>query len=467
MSGKTTKLNRYVNGVFPTFHRDVGYLTDCLQYKNARMEEKWRCLWCGHEFSHWNATKVMFHLNKMKGGDIIRCAGKIDSQHEQRYRHLWDYYIQNKKKKQEKNESKKRRSEQYIDTAHESYASTRKKTTGKFTMVSGTSDTKSPNDTTDSSLTQSVSARSKIGPAAITTFVQRKMPDIIDGAAEEKLTMAIADMIHSCGLPFSLASHHKFGRVLTLARNASKKYTPPGRNQVGGTLLDLNYNIYKEKMMTLLQKESDLYGLSYFGDGATVHKSPLLNILASSVHLPVACLRIADCTGHLEEGGKKDAGFIAELFLEHITEMEKVSPKSTDLVIFDGASNVQKAGRLIEATFPHASVLHGAEHVLALFYRDVFLLPPFKRLKNFNKRLYRYFGSGSMHGPYALFSSQSREHNGGRTIGLLRAADTRMAGHVISMLRTLRLKPALVSTVSSASFINGKFDVSYIRVWCM
>ncbi len=65
--------------------------------------------------------------------------------------------------------------------------------------------------------------------------------------------MAIADFIHSCGLPFSLASHHKFKRVLELAKNAPKKYKPPGRNLVAGKLLDMNYQLYKDKMMEKLQ----------------------------------------------------------------------------------------------------------------------------------------------------------------------------------------------------------------------
>ena len=281
-----------------------------------------------------------------------------------------------------------------------------------------------------------------------------------DSQAESKLTMAIADLIHSCGLPFSLASHHKFQLVLSQAKFASKKYVPPGRNKVAGELLDLNYQLYKEQIMENVLKEADVYGISFFGDGATIKKSPMMNILVSSVHQPVGCLRIVDCTGHLQNNGKKDAAYITELFLPHISEIERKIPKCTDLVIFDGASNVQKAGSMLEAKFPHLSVLHGAEHVLSLFYNDVFRLPEFEMLKRINRLIYQYFSSGSNHSPYALFSKQSRDHNAGKCIGLIRAADTRMGGHVISMLRTLRLKDPLISTISSASVLQGKFKVN-------
>ena len=90
--------------------------------------------------------------------------------------------------------------------------------------------------------------------------------------------MVIADLIHSCGLPFSLASHHKFQRVLTLAKAVSKNYVPPGRNKAGGELLDLNYEVYKTKMTDMLKKEeANTYGITFFGDGATVKKSPMIN----------------------------------------------------------------------------------------------------------------------------------------------------------------------------------------------
>ena len=176
-------------------------------------------------------------------------------------------------------------------------------------------------------------------------YHQTKLGDHVNEQSESQLTMAIANLIHSCGLPFSLASHHKFQRVLTLAKVASTKYIPPGRNKVAGQLLDLNYELYKKQMMENVVKDADVYGITFFGDGATVRKSPLINILVSSVYLPVGCLAIVNCSGHLESNGRKDAAYISDLFLPYISEMESSVPNCTDLVIFDGASNVQKAHR--------------------------------------------------------------------------------------------------------------------------
>lgn len=437
------------------------------QWIDDNGRRQWKCLWCNTTFQQWNASKALSHVHKVPGSHIHRCKSRlIDAAHKKVYAQLHEKTVSRKKAQKDASESKKRSSDEYIATAGEAYASTvkRKKASPILSTVTPAEEV-TPN-TIQTTIEQTLlnfspdESREQT-PVNTSRLYQQKLTDAMDPQADSQLTMAIADLIHSCGLPFSLASHHKFQRVLSLAKLASKKYVPPGRNKVGGELLDLNYSIYIKNTCDALQKEADVYGITFFGDAATIRKAPLINILASSVHLPVGCLRIVDFTAHLQADGKKDAAHIAELFVPHIIEMEKATPKCTDLVIFDGASNVQKAGALLEAQFPHISVLHGAEHVISLFYQDVFKLRPFEILKNINRLIYRWFGSGSMHSPYAIFSKHTRDHNAGKPIGLIRAADTRMGGHVISMLRTLRLKDPLISTISSASFLQGKFQVRY------
>jgi len=88
--------------------------------------------------------------------------------------------------------------------------------------------------------------------------------------AENQLTMAISDMIHSLGLPFSLGSEPKFCLILNLARNVGMQYKPPGRNAIANKLLDLNYEQYTDKSKKQLLNEAKIYGLTFFGDGATV-----------------------------------------------------------------------------------------------------------------------------------------------------------------------------------------------------
>ena len=274
--------------------------------------------------------------------------------------------------------------------------------------------------------------------------------------AEAKLTMAIADMIHSCGLSFSLASEPKFRLVLQIAKSVSSGYTPPARKAISGKLLDLNYENYMTQNMEKIMQDIDIYGVCFYGDGATVKRMPLINVLASGAHLPVFVLEIVECTKHLEKGGKKDAPYIASLFRPHIDKIEELHPNCTDVVYFDVASNVQKAGRILEGKNPRITVLHGAEHVMSLFYKDLFEIQEIKFLSEIAKRAYRVFGSGSRHLAYAIFQKQSKKHNEGRHIGLIRAAETRMAGQAIVMQRFLRLRPAIISTITSPEFRSIK-----------
>ena len=60
----------------------------------------------------------------------------------------------------------------------------------------------------------------------------------------------------------------------------------------------------------MIKKEAEIFGLLFLGDGATISRYTLLNILASAKNIPVAVLEIVECQGHLAQGNKKDASFI-------------------------------------------------------------------------------------------------------------------------------------------------------------
>jgi hypothetical protein len=203
-----------------------------------------------------------------------------------------------------------------------------------------------------------------------------------------------------------------------------------------------------------IAKDAQLYGFCLLGDGATIRGMPLMNVLAT-VPSGNMVLDIVDCTGHMEDGGRKDATYIASIFNDHIKELD---PQGVYLnaIIFDGASNVQKAGQVIQAKYPQVSVLHGIEHCISLFFSDVTKLPVVNAIIENYRCVYRVFGSGSMHSPYAMFRKQAQTFNGGKKIGLLRAADTRMAGYFYALHRMLRLKAPLEATIASAEFAGLK-----------
>jgi hypothetical protein len=149
-----------------------------------------------------------------------------------------------------------------------------------------------------------------------------------------------------------------------------KDYKPPGRKDLGYSLLDINYRNIVEHNKETLCRESDVFGLSWLSDGATIGRAPLINVLGLCADTPPTCVAIKDCSGHMSEGGKKDAEYIANLTEDIIVPYDPDKTKSI-IFWFDGASNVQKAGRILQAKFPRSYSLHGGENVVSLFFSDI------------------------------------------------------------------------------------------------
>ncbi|KAL3764415.1 hypothetical protein ACHAW5_001481 [Stephanodiscus triporus] len=51
--------------------------------------------------------------------------------------------------------------------------------------------------------------------------------------------------------------------------------------------------------------DADIFGIAFFGDGATIHKCPLINLFASALHCPAVLINIIDCTARLVAGKRK------------------------------------------------------------------------------------------------------------------------------------------------------------------
>ena len=56
---------------------------------------------------------------------------------------------------------------------------------------------------------------------------------------------------------------------------------------------------------------------------------------------------------------------------------KKIDPHKsiTDVVMFDGASNVQLGGEPLKIHYPNISVMRGVEHTVYLFFNDVSKIP--------------------------------------------------------------------------------------------
>ena len=110
-------------------------------------------------------------------------------------------------------------------------------------------------------------------------------------------------------------------------------------------------------------------------------------------NLPVAVLELVDCQGHLEYGGENNVTFICERCIEH---NKRIDPHKsiTDVVVFDGASNVQLSGELLKIHYPKISVMSGVEYTVSLFFNYVSKIPVVNQMIKAHKTIYNLFGSG-------------------------------------------------------------------------
>jgi hypothetical protein len=98
-----------------------------------------------------------------------------------------------------------------------------------------------------------------------------------------------------------------------------------------------------------------------------------MNILAASPNNPFALLEIVDCTDRMAKGGKKDAKYLSGIARPLISWLEaRAQSNIVDLIMFDGARNVQLAAKSVARYHPRITVCHGAEHVIALFFSDIY-----------------------------------------------------------------------------------------------
>jgi hypothetical protein len=158
---------------------------------------------------------------------------------------------------------------------------------------------------------------------------------------------------------------------------------------------------------------------------------------------------------------EKDAKYIAGLLKPIISPIEeKKDPNNqktdhwgvVDLLLFDGASNVQNATKLASITYFCITVVHGAEHVVSLLFKDIFTkMPVFQSLSQFSKWCRNIFES-TCHGPYAIFKKHSIMHNNCIYIGFIKISECHIAGELIGHLRLLRLRDILRATIASKEF---------------
>ena len=91
---------------------------------------------------------------------------------------------------------------------------------------------------------------------------------------DTRLTIAIADLIISDGLPFNLSQKPIFKKVMELSRNVLKTYIPPNRNLISKELLDVIHEHNMKRNLAMIKKESETFFVFWAGRPSNGPLSP-------------------------------------------------------------------------------------------------------------------------------------------------------------------------------------------------
>jgi hypothetical protein len=230
--------------------------------------KSWKCGWCGSLFQGWNATKALYHVTKSKksGTDIKPCSGNIP-------REVMATFIAFQNKKLDLSTTKRQYDEAFTEEI----------STNQMSMAVAFEGSRTRSSNSSGGVSEYFEKIHGDGGGGVSAF------------NATKLTSAIAEFVYCKGLSFSSVEGPHFMEILRLAKLVPTSYRPPTRKVLANELLDISYGNRMATFMNRLEIDVDVYGLSLFGDGATVHGMPLMNILASGVSEPSAVLAIVDC----------------------------------------------------------------------------------------------------------------------------------------------------------------------------
>jgi hypothetical protein len=223
------------------------------------------------------------HLNKISLANVKPCKAVIPDNYKARYAALLSLSTNKVAVRKRANEAKTAFIEDRQSAALATFASAKKlkmpdcSSAAAACNLSSAVDGPGSDDDDDDDDDVVVVETLKNQPS-ITAALDRMKQGDIRKYNKAQLDLAIADFWHSENLPDRAVDSKRFRRILKLAKTVESDYVPPNRNRIGGDLLDLNFTTCVNQNKALIQKEADVFGVSWLSDGATVGKMPLTNV---------------------------------------------------------------------------------------------------------------------------------------------------------------------------------------------
>ena len=354
-------------------------------------KKKWRCLHCNLLFPQWNATKALAHVTGTTGQSIAVCHGKISPSWKMKYKDLEDRNLSRKAasalRKQQFFHHFQIQDNKVLNTQLERKGQERKMPPLVMPPVAAIPPV--------AAMPPSGKPLPKVASnqMILTGRPYNKDPHCVQ-IGRNKLARAI----FGNGVQFRFINDPEFREAVEyIATIHPDQWSWCDRKELSGNILNDMYQTQLRESYDSLKKDCKTCGFCMMGDGATIKKVPLINIMAQAGGDHPLPLEIVDCSSRMASGKTKDAYYISSLFQRHIIIIGK---ENGDLIIFDGASNVQKAGRLLSVPFPMLTCIHDPAHCIHLVFGDVFKLLPISLMCKFYRRVYFW-----CQGPHHVYTS--------------------------------------------------------------
>jgi hypothetical protein len=332
------------------------------------LKKSWTCLHCNKTFlGCWNVSKVKAHLAKKKHHDVGICTAMHTREEAAYYQQHYIAMVEASKKRKcvtsAVGEASATRREDGAASLMSAKASKKKaRNCSPSTSGSGTTTPNSTSTIDTVDLTTNALAPFKHVRGTIQTFLT---PSSTLKEAVANMDYAMGAYIIEGGLAFRNIEDRNLLEIIKLARTVPFNYKPPTRKRLTDEILPLLHKQRQDANLALLEKDKEIFGLQLYGDGATIKHKPLFNFLAAGGHVVNAVIEIRDCTSQMASGGKKSAEYLAGIMEGHLKLLDPTG-ECCDFVLMDGAANVQKAGRILEARHPRITSVHGSEHGITL-----------------------------------------------------------------------------------------------------
>jgi hypothetical protein len=232
----------------------------------------WECLRCGKKFKPCHHTRAVAHFAKIPNQGVALCSSLISDFEFKRYVELWE---NTKKRKLEMTYMRV----SIMEDKEDKLTSSAEKWVVEQNMK--------PKVATEIERYFDMTGKTKSSrQCAIDTAFQKMKQSDLNSVNHARMDMAVATFFHENIISDRAVESPSFKIMLKYARLVGQEYKVPTRKGIGGPLLDINYNNIVENNKEILCRESDVFGLCWLSDGATIARMPLLNVLGLCADTP-------------------------------------------------------------------------------------------------------------------------------------------------------------------------------------